>query len=297
MPGLRDSSPLVGKMISIIIPAYNEAGVIARTLAALTEAALPSELDIVVVCNGCTDNTAELARGFGSPVRVIETALGNKPYALNLGDTAAGSTFPRIYVDADVIVSLDTVRALARRLAKGDLLAVAPRADIDLSGCTWPVRWYHHVASLLPSAKKGIGGSGVYALSETGRSRFGNFPNVIVDDEYVLIQFEPNERKTIPTLSSRVFPPRKMKDLIRVRTRVHRGNLELARLLPDAWRNYRKSNDQTILRLFRRVILWPKLLIYCGVNIIARCRARVYARNHDMWERDETSRATTPLSD
>jgi glycosyltransferase involved in cell wall biosynthesis len=281
-------------VISIILPAYNEASVIGRSLAALTEAALPGELDIVVVCNGCTDNTAELARSFGSPVRVIETAVGNKAHALNLGDKAAGSAFPRIYLDADVVVSLDTVRALARRLAEGDVLAVAPGADIDLSGCTWPVRWYHHVASLLPSAREGIGGSGVYALSQTGRRRFGNFPNVIADDGYVRIQFKPNECETIPTFSSRVSPPRKMKDLIRVRTRVRRGNLEIARILPDAWRNNRQSNDKSILRLFWQVVLWPKLFIYCYVNVIARCRARGYSRNPDIWERDDASRTTMP---
>ena len=281
-------------MISIVIPACNEASVIGRTLAALTEAALPGELDVVVVCNGCTDNTAELARGFGIPVRVIETAVGNKAHALNLGDKAAGSAFPRIYLDADVVVSLDTVRALARRLDGGDVLGVAPRADVDLSGCTCPVRWYYYVASLLPSAKEGIGGSGVYALSQTGRRRFGNFPNVTADDLYVRLLYRPSECETISTFSSRVFPPRKMRDLIRVRVRVRRGNLEIARLLPGAWRNNRQSNARAIIHLLRQISLWPHLFVYCYVNVLARGRARCYSQNSDIWERDDTSRTTVP---
>src|ERR1700739_295220 len=87
-------------MISIVIPARNESAVIARTLRAITTDALPDELDVIVVCNGCTDDTATIARGFGTAARVIETAVGNKTHALNLGDQSARS-FPRIYVDAD----------------------------------------------------------------------------------------------------------------------------------------------------------------------------------------------------
>jgi len=63
--------------------------VIARTLKALTRGALPDELDVVVVCNGCSDDTAAIARRFGELVRIIETALPNNAHALNLGDRAA----------------------------------------------------------------------------------------------------------------------------------------------------------------------------------------------------------------
>src|SRR5579872_5966672 len=108
-------------MISIVIPAYNEERVIARLLRSVTSGAEPGELDVVVVCNGCTDDTAKLAAGVRPDVvRVIETGVGNKTYALNLGDKAA-SGFPRIYVDADVVVTLDTVRALASCLEGADV--------------------------------------------------------------------------------------------------------------------------------------------------------------------------------
>ena len=93
-------------MISIVVPARNEGFVIARTLRAMATGAVPGELDVIVVCNGCTDNTADIARSFGPPVRVIETEVGSKVHALNLGDQAA-STFPRIYADADVEITLE----------------------------------------------------------------------------------------------------------------------------------------------------------------------------------------------
>ena len=71
-------------MISIVVPARNESPVIARTLKAMTNGAAPGEIDLIVVCNGCTDDTATVARSFGPPVRVIETEVGGKANALNL---------------------------------------------------------------------------------------------------------------------------------------------------------------------------------------------------------------------
>ena len=152
--------------------------------------ALPDELDVVVVCNGCTDDTATIAQGFGTSVRVIETALANKTHALNLGDRVARA-FPRIYVDADVVVTLSTIRALAECFKRGDVIAVAPRPHFDLTGCSWPVRAFYDIRCRLPSFDEGIGGSGVYALSEIARRRFDDFPNLVADDTYVRVQFKP----------------------------------------------------------------------------------------------------------
>ena len=58
-------------MISVIIPAHNEERVISRLLEALTLGHTPGELEIIVVCNGCSDDTAGVARGFGAPVQVL----------------------------------------------------------------------------------------------------------------------------------------------------------------------------------------------------------------------------------
>ena len=162
-------------MISIVIPARNESSVIGRTLRAMTTGALPDELDVIVVCNGCTDDTAAIARGFGAPVRVIETAVGSKTHALNLGDHAARA-FPRIYVDADVVVTLSTIRTLAERLEQGDVIAVAPRPYFDLTDSSWPVRAFYDIRCRLPSFGEGIGGSGVYVLSEACPPSFRRVP-------------------------------------------------------------------------------------------------------------------------
>jgi glycosyltransferase involved in cell wall biosynthesis len=277
-------------MISIVIPAHNESSVITRTLRALTTGALPDELDVIVVCNGCTDDTATIARRFGAPVRVIETSLGNKTHALNLGDQVARA-FPRIYVDADVVVTLSTIRALAERLEQGGVIAVAPRPYFDLTACSWLVRAFYDIRCRLPSFDEGIGGSGVYALSEIARRRFNDFPNLVADDTYVRVQFMREERETLTSVKSIVFAPHTINDLIAIEARADFGTFELARIYPELWKNKGGSNHNTLIGLFKHPLLWPRLLIYWYVRSIARRKARTRLRtNSFIWERDQTSR-------
>jgi glycosyltransferase involved in cell wall biosynthesis len=277
-------------MISVIIPAHNEGSVIARTLTAMIGGAEAREFDIVVVCNGCTDDTANVARRFTRFVRVIETEVASKTHALNLGDQAALG-FPRIYADADVVITPDAIRSLAQRLEGGDVLAVAPTANVDLFGCSWAVRAYYDVRSHLPSAQEGIGGSGVYAMSAAGRSRFLEFPSLTADDGYVRIQFTEEERVTLHSVFSTVFPPRRIEQLITTKTRSHFGSVELAARFPERWKHRGESNFNPLLRLCVYPELWAKLAIYCFVTVVAKRRARKRFRvGAAGWERDKTSR-------
>jgi glycosyltransferase involved in cell wall biosynthesis len=277
-------------MISIIVPAHNESSVIARTLGTWSDNPGQEAIDVVVVCNACADDTADIARRFAPTARVVETEIAGKTHALNLGDRIA-STFPRIYADADIVMTVDAVRALARRLERGDVLAVAPTPEIDLAGCSWPIRKYYEIRSRLPSSREGIGGSGVYALSEEGRRRFTQFPSIIADDLYVRLQFKPEERETLPFAKSTVFPPRTISRLIAVRTRAYTGILELANRFPELRLNNGQTNNRTLIALFKEPRLWPGLLIYCCVNILGRFRAALHVRKGvSVWQRDDTSR-------
>jgi glycosyltransferase involved in cell wall biosynthesis len=278
-------------MISIVIPAYNEEKVIARCLSALTAGAGPAELDVVVVCNGCNDGTARAARSFGGPVRVIETPIGSKIHALNLGDSAT-SHFPRFYVDADVVVTLDSIRLMARRLERGDVLAVAPTPRFDVALSSRAVRAYYDIHRRLPASKEGIGGSGVYGLSKKGRDRFGPFPPVTADDGFVRIQFTPAERETSAEGFSVVHAPATLRDLISIKTRSHFGTVELRSKYQDLWPNKGTPNNGALRRLAPRVDLWPKLAVYGFVKVAARFRSRRQSKPGRVfvWERDEKSR-------
>ena len=86
-------------MTSVIIAAYNEAAVIGRNLDRLLAGAAPGELEVIVVANGCVDETVAVASA--RDVRVLDLPAPGKAAALNAGDAVATST-PRVYLDADI---------------------------------------------------------------------------------------------------------------------------------------------------------------------------------------------------
>lgn len=267
---------------------------IGRCLQALVGHAAVGELEVIVVCNGCTDRTAEVARGFGPPVRVIETEVGSKPHALNLGDAAAIG-FPRFYIDADVVLPLAAVRIMAQRLEEG-LLAIAPLPIFDASASSWAVQAYYDIHQRLPAFREGIGGSGVYGLSEVGRARFGAFPKITADDGFVRLQFRPDERATLIECRSIVYAPRTLRELVAIKTRSYAGTAELKRLFPQLWGNLGPENGNSLKRLALRPWLWPRLAAYTYVKVAARLRARrtLGRGGSAIWERDHTSRQVTP---
>lgn len=85
--------------ITALIPAYNESGSIAKTISALVaQERVPDQ--IVVIPNGCSDNTAEIARTF--PVEVLE--LGK----LTHKKSEALNTAWQLYAqDSDIVICLD----------------------------------------------------------------------------------------------------------------------------------------------------------------------------------------------
>jgi glycosyltransferase involved in cell wall biosynthesis len=278
-------------MISVIMPAHNEAAVIARALRALVADAQPDELEIIVVCNGCSDNTADVARRFAPVVRVLETDVPSKTNALNLGEAIARS-FPRVYADADIVIGLDAVRALAARLAQGDVKAVAPTPVTNATGCSRLVRAYYTARARLPSARQGIGGSGVYALSAAGRARFAAFPDVTADDAFVRLQFAPRERATIPSVQSTVYAPRTLRNLVKIRTRIYHGIAELAARFPELMANADNSNDRALIAMLKSPTMWPAAATYLAVNVVALCRARLRRNRVSAWTHDRSSRDT-----
>jgi len=249
---------------------------------------------VFVVCNGCSDDTAAVARAFGDPVRVIETDVPSKTHALNLGDAAA-SGFPRVYVDADVVITLPAIREIAAILEQGPALAAAPRpVNIFLPGTGWGVRAYYRFWTALPYIQEGMIAAGAYALSREGRERFKDFPDVIADDGYVRLLFEPHERVQVPDAVSEVFAPMAIRDLRKIKTRSRLGVLQLRQRYPElASREAKTKNYRHALReVAGRPSLYLSALPYVYVAIASWLRAQrqMNASGRYMWERDDSSR-------
>lgn len=283
-------------MVSIIIPACNEEAVIGRTLSCMLEGADLNDLEIIVCCNGCLDRTAEIARQFEPTVRVIETSKGSKTWALNLGDAAAQS-FPRIYVDADISLTYETIQKIVAALGQSETLAAAPRMKVDLSNRSWAIRAFYDVWLNTPYHLRGMIGSGVYALSQQGRSRFESFPDIIADDGFVRAHFGPDERQILDNCAFTVLPPASLAALLKVKTRATLGNRELNRKFPELMHRLTaleglEGKRSPYWKLAMQPLIWPKLGVYVFVKAVAEVRARKQLKKLSSyrWERDETSR-------
>jgi glycosyltransferase involved in cell wall biosynthesis len=278
-------------MPSVIIPAHNEEVVIGRLLESLTAPGRSGDLEIWVACNGCTDDTAKLARRFGGNVNVIETAVASKSEALRLGDRAADS-FPRFYIDADVLICREAVDRVSEELESGRCLAAAPRMRVDLSRVPWAVRAYYDIWLRLPYHLDGMIGSGVYAMSREGRARFDEFPDIISDDGFARLQFDPSERATVEDVEFTITPPASLAGVVHVKTRSQKGLLQLHRRYPELLRNDPRGYSNPLADILRSPRRWPASLVYLYVILKTKLAAAWMNYRGDLgtWERDDTSR-------
>jgi glycosyltransferase involved in cell wall biosynthesis len=281
-------------MTSIIIPAHNEESVIRRGLHAVLDGAAPGELEVIVVCNGCSDATADVAREFGPPVRVIETDVPSKSNALNLGDAAA-TRFPRIYLDADVILDLASIRRLSEALKRPGVLAAAPRVDtVFTADCDWAVRAFYDFWMALPFVQEGMMAAGAYSMNEAGRARFGRFPDVIADDGFCRLQFAPGERVEVTDAVSHVVAPGRFSDLVKIRSRSRLGVYQLQARFPELYAAERRNKryGHTLGYILKRLDLYPAAIPFIFVTVISRLRAGRQRRliGEYVWERDNSSR-------
>ena len=281
-------------MISVIIPAHNESSVIQRGLTALLDGAAAGELEVIVVANGCTDDTAAKVRAFGhSDVRLIEAAIGSKSNALNLGDVAA-TCFPRFYVDADVVLTFAHLRRIAAELETGAALAACPGMRMDLTSASWGVRAYYAIWRELPYVREGMMGVGVYALSREGRGRFQQFPAIIADDGYVRLLFGAGERIAVESTYSVVTAPSRVSGLVKIKTRGRLGLYQLKAMFPELYSHDKKGKryGSALGIIARKPKFWPAAITYFWVNLATRWRARRQLASLDQykWERDNSSR-------
>jgi glycosyltransferase involved in cell wall biosynthesis len=277
---------------SIVIPAHNEARVIERGLESILRNSEPGQLEIVVVCNGCSDDTAERARRFSPRVKVIETSVPSKIKALNLGDQHV-TAFPRFYIDADVQISAEAIRDVAGLLGDDSPIVVAsPRAVVAYQDRPFLVRAFYRVWTRLPYFTENMIGSGVYALSRKGRARFDQFPNITADDEFARLIATPGERKASPESTFTIYPPRTARSLVAIATRLRSGVDEFRSKFPELSANNNTNSKRTLRIIATTPSMWPDAPIYLGIMALAKLNARNRQRGVTarVWERDDTSR-------
>ena len=265
--------------LSVILPASNEAGLIGMCLdavAASTE--VPGGVEVVVVANGCSDDTATRARAHarrfadrGWRLEVIERDEGNKTAALNAGDSAARSG-ARAYLDADVVVAptllAETVQALTSpgaRFVSGRLVFATPASG-------WS-RAYARFWRRVPFMAEGVPGCGFFAVNADGRSRWGAFPDIVSDDTFARLHFAPDERRAVAAPYS--WPVVEgLTSLVRVRRRQDRGVEEVRRRFPELVRNEDALPFPTAAKARAALADPAGFAVYAGVAAAVRLTPR-----------------------
>ena len=116
--------------LSVVVPAYNEAGRLPATLARVRAYLrdLGREHEILVVDDGSTDATAQVARAAGADVRVLRHEPNRgKGYAVRRGMLAAVGGL-RLMTDADLSTPIEELARLEVEIERGFDVAIASRA-------------------------------------------------------------------------------------------------------------------------------------------------------------------------
>lgn len=262
--------------VTVILPAHNEADYLPACLAALWASDMAGVAPrLIVVANGCTDDTAAIARAAaqqaeaaGWALEVIETETGGKLHALGLGDAACG-TGVRVYLDADVIVSPGLIGALARRLAQSEAPLYASGTPQILPAKNAFSRAYGRFWQRLPFVAEGVPGFGLFAMNAAGRARWGDWPDIIADDAFARAHFAPDERVLIalpygwPLVEG-------FGALVRVRRRQNAGVRELEALFAQLMQA-EGSGRSGCFGILRRALRDPLgFAAYAGVQLAVR---------------------------
>lgn len=265
--------------VSVIVPAYNEATVIAATLAPMTG----QGLDLIVVANGCRDATAQVARTAAPDARVIEQVEGNKSKALNAGlDAAWGQVI--VVLDADTLTTPEAVYALADAVQQPGTKLAYGHICFDLSRSSHAVRafyaaWQHN--AYFRGGKVGA----FFALQRSALVAQGGFAQVLNDDEWVRRMFG-HQSRFVADADYTVKAPRTLTSLIGVRRRVRRGNRALADIGVRRAMNGYRDHLKLMAALSIRPHLWFGALVYAYVT--AKVSAAPVPGTE--WERDMSNR-------
>lgn len=294
---MNDQS-LLSTSATIIIAAYNESSVIRQTLARLGENNLPDQYQILVVCNGCTDNTEEIVRNEFRNVHCLSLAKASKALAIRHAESL-NPGFPRLYLDADIILSAEDAVSLIALLRDQESAALLiPSSKILTSSSSTSVqRFYRYWYSTRHVQDSGYG-AGTYLLNQQGRGRFGSWPDLVADDAFIRSQFSFDEIRLEKSINVEVKAPKNLWSLIKVKTRSKFGNIELKAYLEDRQTdsrnhktNHRTKKDPRPLLSSGDSANWCDQITYILVNLVALGMAKWQLVNgKKKWLRDNSNR-------
>jgi cellulose synthase/poly-beta-1,6-N-acetylglucosamine synthase-like glycosyltransferase len=266
---------------SVVLAVHNEGSRIASRLDEIVAliATTRSPAEVIVVANGCADDTSALARAHPSPlVRVIEVAENaGKAHALTCGYEAARGDL-LVFADARQRWAADSLQRLLENFANPEVGAVSGELVIEAAsgvlagvGLYWRYeKWLRRNEGRLHSMV-GVSGS----ICAVRRELFRPIPRgVLLDDLYWPLQVVMQGRRVVYDERALAYDrlPERPVDEFRRKVRTLSGNFQLAALLPQAllpWRNpiWVQFVSHKLLRL---VIPWLLLAVFFASGLLLR---------------------------
>ncbi len=274
-------------MATVIVPAHNESSVIQNCLDSIvTQMGVDT---IIVACNGCTDDTATIVKEQYPNIICLDIEKPSKTNALNEAEKYITS-YPVYYIDADTELSDGSIQHINTALEKSNILLAAPTPHIDTSASSWAVKQFYKIWITLPYISDGVIGTCSFIMTEEGRKRFKEFPDIINDDGFVRCCFDSHERTNINGCTITIRAPKTLYSLIKIKTRARLGNMQL-----DALNLCHKPKQANYSSALKHKLLSKNFiaaLTYIGIVTIIRFRAQKQFQQLDKyhWEKDLTSR-------
>ncbi len=278
-------------MATVIVPAHNEESVIADCLNSIIHQ--PGVDQIIVPCNGCTDNTVALVKSQFPDVVCLDIKKPSKTNALNVAEQKAaelGMSYPIFYIDADTRLSDNCIAHITRAMDDSNTLLAAPTPIIDTSKSSWLVKTYYKVWTKLPYIQEGVIATCSFIISQQGRKRFDKFADVIGDDGFVRCHFKNSEIANIQGAEIYISAPRDIFSLIKIKTRARLGNMELIAKKQCPVQEAKHYGNVMKSRLLSRQAI--DTLVYILIALVIRIRAKIQFKKLDnyQWETDNSSR-------
>ncbi len=220
--------------VSVIIPMYNEENNITACIDSIKANDYPGHVEILVVDDGSTDKSVEIATTHGATV-LSQNHLG-KVEALNYGIKESRHEFV-ITIDADTVVDKNFITEIIRPFAQKDVVATSGAAKVKnkdtLLGIFQNVEYHHN--NLLGSSFSKVFNTGTWFMGALAAYRksimqeVGYFKkDTITEDMDIVLELKRKGYRTINVAKAFGYTivPTTVKGFINQRTRWWLGVLQ-----------------------------------------------------------------------
>jgi poly-beta-1,6-N-acetyl-D-glucosamine synthase len=232
---LKESKSKKTPSVTFIVPAYNEEKNIKSCIESLLNLDYPkNKVKIIVVDDGSTDRTAEIARKFN--VKVISKKNGgSKASAMNYGMKFVKTELVAC-MDADSTANSDYLKKVVRQFTSDKVGAVTSGVKINkVTTLASKIQWVEYLMSVITRKVFSLldcqfvvpGPGGIYrtkVLKQLGDFETDN----LTEDMEMALRLHINGYKIANSLDAYVYTvcPESFKDLFKQRMRWYRGYLE-----------------------------------------------------------------------